>query len=207
MKTLGASIVICTAFLAAINVNAESIKVDMKPGLWQNDIKMLGDSASQMQSMQQEQMKQAMADMKKQFANMPPEQRKQMELYMAQAGMKIDGESMTFENGNVSVTPTSTSVKSCVTQAEIDRGEVADNSEGCTSTLKQLAINRFKSTQVCSGDSPSTMEAEVVFDSPKHYTGKGRMNQTMNGNPHVIEVAIEGAWLKSDCGDVKPDAE
>lgn len=207
MKIIGASVIACAAFLAMTSAHAETIKVDMKPGLWQNDIKMLGDSATQMQSMQQEQMKQAMADMKKQFANMPPEQRKQMEQYMAQAGMKMDGESMTFENGNVSVTPTSTSVKNCVTQAEIDRGEMADNDDECESTLTQLGKNRFKSTQVCSGDNPSTMEAEVSFDSPKHYTGKGRMNQTMNGKPHVVEVAMEGTWLGSDCGDVKPDQE
>lgn len=207
MKIIGTFFVACVAFVAAAGVNADVIKVDMKPGLWQNEIKMLGDGAAQLQSMQGEQMKAVMEQMKQQMANMPPEQRKQMEQYMAQAGVKMGGDGMSLENGAVSITPESTKVKNCVTQAEIDRGEVADNSEECTSTLKQIGKNRFKSTQVCSGDNPSTMEAEVVFDSPQHYTGKGRMNQTMNGKPHVIEIGMEGIWLGSDCGDVKPHQE
>lgn len=185
-----------------------SVKVDMKPGLWQNDMKMLGNAAAQLQSMQQEQMKTAMEEMKKQFANMPPEQRKQMEEYMAQSGMKFDGDSMSFDNGNMQVTPTSTSTKSCVTAEEIARGELTDNEEDeCSSTLKQLSKTRIQSTQVCGGDSPSTMEMEVEFSSPKHYAGKGQMSQTISGKPYVFEVAIEGTWLATDCGDVKPDQE
>lgn len=193
------------AFMLSLNVNGDTVKVDMKPGLWQNNIKMVGDSAAQIQSMQGEQMKTMMDEMKKQMATMPPEQRKQMEHYMAQSGMKVDDEGVTFENGNVKVTPTSSIVKNCVTQAEIDRGEMQNDSEGCTSTLKQISKNRFKSTQSCSGDNASMSEAEVVFHSPKHYTGKGYMNQTLNGKTHKIEMELEGTWLASDCGDVKPD--
>jgi len=204
MKFFIASFGLCAAVMAAMNVTADTIKVDMKPGLWQNKMSILGDGAAQMQSMQQEQMKQAMNEMKKQFANMPPEQRKQMEAYMKQAGMSVDGENLSFDNKKVSVSPTGTTVKSCVTQADIDRGEMAEKSENCTNNLKQLSKTHFKSTQVCTGDHPSTMEAEVEFDSPKHYTGKGRMNQTVAGKSHVVEVAMEGTWLGSDCGDVQP---
>lgn len=195
------------ALMLSVNVNADTVKVDMKPGLWQNNIKMVGDGAAQMQSLQGEQMKTIIEGMKKQMATMPPEQRKQMEQYMAQSGMKVEGDGMTFENGNVTVTPTSSSVKSCITQADIDRGEMQNDSDECKSTLKQISKNRFKSTQVCSGDASSTSEAEVVFHSPKHYTGKGYMNQSMNGKAHKIEVELEGTWLASDCGDVKPDMD
>lgn len=200
MKCIYASCIAAT-FMLSLHVNAEPVKVDMKPGLWQNNIKMVGDSAAQMQSLQGEEIKTMMEGMKKQMASMPPEQRKQMEQYMAQSGMKIDDEGLSFENGNVKVSPTESVVKNCVTQAEIDRGEMQVDSEGCTSTLKQISKNRFKSTQACSGDTASMSEAEVVFHSPKHYTGKGYMNQTMNGKTHKIEMELEGTWLTSDCGE------
>ena len=189
----------------ALPAVAESVKVDMAPGLWENKMQYTGDGAAQMQQMQSAQMETAMAEMKKQFAAMPPEQRKQMEALMEQSGMKISEEGMSFENNQVSVSADGATVKNCVTQAQIDSGDMGmDDSEDCTSTLTQVSSNRFKSVQVCTGENPSRSEGDIVFSSPKGYSGTGMMTQTVNGQPHKVTVAIDGTWLGSDCGDIQP---
>ena len=189
----------------AIPVFAKPLDVDMTPGLWENKMRYTGDGAAQIQQMQSAQMEAAMAEMKKQFAAMPPEQRKQMEALMAQSGMQITEEGMNFQNDHISVTKEGFTTKQCVTQEQIDTGDMGlDNGDECTHTLTQVSKNRFKSLQVCEGESASRSEAEVIFTSPKRYTGTGVMTQTMNGQTHSISVAVEGTWLGSDCGSIQP---
>lgn len=199
-------IVTSVAALAAALPALAAVKIDMKAGLWENQFSMTGDGAAQMQQLQSAQMQEAMAQMKAQLAAMPPEQRKQMEAMLGQSGMKISEDGINFKNDQVEISNKGTKVKSCVTQEEIDRGELPESDEGdnCTSTLTQVNSKRFKSTQVCTGDNPSRSEMDVVFDSPKRYTGTGVMTQTVSGQAHTMTVAMEGTWLDSDCGDIKP---
>lgn len=190
---------------SALPALAESVKVDMAPGLWENKMRYTGDGANQMQQMQSAQMQAAMAEMKAQFAAMPAEQRKQMEALMEQSGMQMSEEGMSFESNQVSLSAEGATVKNCVTQEEIDSGEMGmDDSDECTSTLTQVSRNRFKSVQVCGGENPSRSEGDIVFSSPKRYTGTGLMTQTVNGQQHKVTVAIDGTWLGSDCGDIQP---
>lgn len=193
-------------FVLALPVMAQSVKVDMAPGLWENKMQYTGDGAAQMQQMQSAQMETAMAEMKKQFAAMPPEQRKQMEALMEQSGVKMSEEGISFQNNQVQISADGATAKNCVTQAQIDSGDMGmDDSEECTSTLTQVSKNRFKSVQVCTGENPSRSEGDITFISPKRYSGTGNMTQTVNGQSHKLTVAIEGTWLGSDCGDIKPE--
>ncbi|WP_331353249.1 DUF3617 domain-containing protein [Cellvibrio sp. UBA7671] len=198
---LGFVAVIGTTVLSS---QAEPIKVDMKAGLWENNMTWDADSAKEMQAMQTDQMKAAMEQMKEQFANMPPEQRKQMEAIMAQSGMEIKDDGVSFKNDQVQVSPSGTNVKSCITQAEIDRGELPDDVDGCKSTITKISATRFKSTYVCSGEEQARGESEVNFHSPKHYSGTGTMVHMMNGEKRTMNFKMEGKWLGSDCGDIKP---
>lgn len=181
------------------------IKIDMKPGLWENSVKITGEGMAQMQHLYSEQMKQAMEDMKKQMANMPPEQRKMMEDAMAASGMQVNEDSIGFQDNQVTISKDGTVAKQCVTQADIDKGQLPEMDENCKSTLTQLDKNRFKSTHACGGENPSTMEAEVVFHSSTHYTGQGTSRQVIHGKPVEMIVNMEGKWLASHCGDVKPE--
>jgi hypothetical protein len=190
--------------ITAVPLQAEPIKVDMKAGLWENKVIWGGDSAEGTLAIQPDQVKLAMEEMKKQLANMPPEQRKQMEAMMAQSGMKVTDDGVSFNNNQVEISPTGTNAKVCVTQAQIDRGELPDDVKGCESALKKISATQFKSTHVCSGEYSGTGESEVTFHSPKHYTGTGKMNQVMNGEKRTMAFTMEGKWLSSDCGDVKP---
>jgi Protein of unknown function (DUF3617) len=189
----------------SLNLQAESVKINMKPGLWENTFSLAGDSGKKMEAMYSDQMKQAMAQMKEQFAKMPPEQRKQMEAMMAQTGMKVEGDAMTFKNGQVQVSEGKSTVKSCITQAQIDRGEMPDPDDNCKATLTQTSKNTIKSKMVCEGENSSVGESDITFHSPQHYTGSGKMTQTINGKPQMIETSMEGKWLSADCGDVLPE--
>jgi hypothetical protein len=198
------SVLVVALGITAVPLQAEPIKVDMKAGLWENKVIWGGDSAEGTPAIQPDQVKLAMEEMKKQLANMPPEQRKQMEAMMAQSGMKVTDDGVSFNNNQVEISPTGTNAKVCVTQAQIDRGELPDDVKGCESALKKISATQFKSTHVCSGEYSGTGESEVTFHSPKHYTGTGKMNQVMNGEKRTMAFTMEGKWLSSDCGDVKP---
>jgi hypothetical protein len=188
---------------------ADNIRVDMKPGLWQNTMNFEGDAAKQMADMQTAQLTSAMAEMKKQMAAMPPEQRKQMEAIMAQSGVSLSDQGVSINHDEVQISSKGTVAKNCITQAQIDRGELNESDEGCSSSLKKIGANHFKSTQVCQGEDASNghnnSEMEIKFDSPKHYRGKGTMTQTVSGKTHVVQMNLEGIWLGSDCGKIKPE--
>ena len=186
------------------SAQAESIKVDMSPGLWENNMTWDGEGMKELQAQQTEEMKAAMAQMKEQFATMPPEQRKQMEAIMAQSGLQMNDDGVNFNNDQVQVSSSGTKVKSCITQAEIDRGEFPDNAEGCQSTIQKISATRFKATFICAGAEQSTGESEVTFHSPKHYSGSGKMTTQFEGKPRVMTFKMEGTWLGSDCGSVAP---
>ncbi len=194
---------VLTGVLCAVAAQAD-VKIDMKPGLWENTIKMSDQSARQMQAAYGDQMKQAMVEMQKQLAEMPPEQRKMMEEAMAASGMKITEQGVTYDGGNVSISNDKTVVKNCVTQADIDKGRFREEEEGCTSTLKQVDKKRIEATEICSGESPSSSEMEIHFHSQTHYTGKGKTTQSVEGKPVEITVSLEGKWLAADCGDLSP---
>lgn len=201
MKTL---VSVCMVALSALSAQAEPIKVDMQAGLWENKITFDGSVADGIPVVQPDQMKLAMDEMKKQLANMPPEQRKQMEAMMAQSGMKVTDDGVSFNNDQVTISPTGTNAKLCVTQEQINRGDLPDDVNGCESVLKQVSATQFRSTHICSGEYSGTGESEVTFHSPKHYTGKGEMTQVMNGEKRVVKFDMEGKWLATDCGDIKP---
>lgn len=181
------------------------VKIDMKPGLWENRVNLSGKSAEKMQDAYADQMKQAMAEMKKQLAEMPPEQRKQMEEMLGDSGVKMDEKSLSFEDGRVSISQDGTLARSCVTQAEIDKGQLREPQHGCRSDLTQIDKNRIKSTEICSGDVPSSSEMEIHFHSSTHYTGQGKTTQIIEGKPSEMAFSLEGKWLASDCGDIRPN--
>jgi hypothetical protein len=204
MKNTTIKVGIAVVSLMLFPAQAESIKVDMSPGLWENNMSFDGAGMKELQAQQTEEMKAAMAQMKEQLANMPPEQRKQMEAVMAQSGLQMNDDGISFNNAQVQVSASGTKVKSCITQAEIDRGEFPDNAEGCQSTIQKLSATRFKATFVCAGAEQSTGESEVTFHSPKHYSGNGKMTTQFEGKPRVMTFKMEGTWLGSDCGSVAP---
>ena len=151
------------------------------PGLWEHSFTMKSDDGK---------MEKAMTEMQKQMAAMPPEQRKQMEAAMASRGVKVGAGG--------------TSVKVCVTKEEAAKPPEARMSAGnCTQKDIQRSGNTMKFKFECT-QPPSTGEGEMSFVSDKAYTGKTSVTSQVAGRPQQMNMEMQGKWLASDCGDVKP---
>ena len=151
------------------------------PGLWEHSFTMKSDDGR---------MEKAMAEMQKQMAAMSPEQRKQMEGAMASRGVKLGA--------------TGNSVKVCVTKEEAAKPpEARMNAGNCTQKDMQRSGNTMKFKYECT-QPPSTGEGEMTFVSDKAYSGKTTVTSQVAGRPQQMNMEMQGKWLSSDCGDVKP---
>ncbi|MCJ0764646.1 DUF3617 domain-containing protein [Variovorax terrae] len=159
---------------------------NIKPGLWEITSKMQSASG---------QLEQSMAQMQKQLASMPPEQRKMMEDMLAKQGLKQDPAS-------------GITAKSCVTPEMAARGAMPIQQHGeCTNTLSPRVGNTVKVAFTCATRPPSSGEGEITFASNEAYSMKMRMNTTTpQGKPETVTLDGTGKWLGADCGNVKPTA-
>lgn len=153
----------------------------MQPGLW--EIHNKTNNAE---------MDQAMAEMQKQLASMPPEQRKQMESMMAQQGVRMGKPGA--GGGMV--------VQTCMTKEMIDRNDMPMQ-DGCRVTRNQRSGNVQKIAFACTSP-PSSGEGQFTFTSPQAYSSKMTVRATVEGKPQTTTMETTGKWLKADCGNVKP---
>ena len=171
--------VLAAAALAAACLPAHA--QSLKPGLWEINNKMKGSA----------EMDQAMGEMQKQLAGMPPEQRKQMEAMMAQRGVRMApaaGGGMT--------------VQMCMTREMVERNDVPMQ-DGCTVTKQQRTGNTMKMAFNCSNP-PSSGEGEFTFMGAEAYRSHMVMKTMAQGKPETMEMDATGKWLGADCGSVKP---
>ena len=152
----------------------------MKPGLWEITNQMQGAAGGQM------------AEMQKQMASMPPEQRKMMEDMMAKQGMQMGKAS----GGGMAV-------KVCMTKEMVERNEVAQQQDGCTHTTSPRSGNTMKFAFVCTKP-PSRGDGQVTFVSPEAYTMQMKAVTTVKGKEEAMDMQASGKWLGTDCGNIKP---
>jgi len=154
----------------------------MKPGLWEINNKMGGG-----------QMDAQMAEMQKQLAQMPPEQRKQMEAMMAQRGMKMGG-----AGGG-------TTMQVCMTKEMVERSDMPmqQQQNDCKVTSQSRSGNTMKMAYTCASP-PSSGEGEFTYNGAESYSSKMTINTTANGKPQVMKMEGTGKWLGADCGNIKP---
>jgi hypothetical protein len=150
----------------------------LKPGLWEINNKMSGG-----------QMDQAMVEMQKQMAAMPPGERKQMEAMLAQRGVKM----APGAGGGMAV-------QMCMTKEMAERNDMPMQ-DGCRMTQQTRSGNTMKMAFTCTKP-PSSGEGQVTFTSSEAYTS--RMTVKSAGDTMTIEGS--GKFLKADCGNVKPIA-
>ncbi len=191
---------------SVISFNVQAAHVDMKPGLWEYTMKMDGASANTEQKAQQEQLAKGLDAMKKQLANLPPEQRKMLEDMMGEQGIKVTDSSLDMASKGMQLFKDGTIVKECLTQEEINRGELPEQSGGCENKLTQLSANVVKVTYTCQGEPPSQGESIITFQNPKAYTGHATFKTTIGDHTETFHAEQSGKWLSSDCGDIKPEA-
>lgn len=157
----------------------------MKPGLWEITNKMGGDMGAKMAA--------AQAQMQKQLAAMPPEQRKQMEKMMAQQGV---GMSPGAAGGGMAA-------RVCISKEMAARNEPPAQQGDCKQENLQRSGKTTKFKFTCSKP-PSSGEGEVTMHSPESYTMKMNMTSQAKGKPEQMTMEAQGKWLSNDCGNLKP---
>jgi hypothetical protein len=171
-----------TLFAAALMFGSLHVVAQTQaPGLWENSFKMKSQDGE---------LEKGMAEMQKQMAAMPPDQRKQIEDMMASRGMSMGAQG--------------TSVKVCVTKEDVARKAEPQFREGCTQQVVQRTANSMKVKFECTKPQPMSGEGEMSFISDKAYTGKSTMTSKADGKAQQMTMELAGKWLAADCGDVKP---
>lgn len=172
------SILATALAVLAASAAAQSIK----PGLWEMNTKMSGNP----------QMEQAMAEMQKQLAAMPPEQRKQMEEMMAKQGVKMGPGA----GGGMAA-------QVCITKEMAERQEMPMNQAGCKITSQSKTGNVTKMAYACTNP-PSSGEGTYTYHSAESFSSKMVTRTTVQGRAETMTMDGNGKWLKADCGAIKP---
>lgn len=160
--------------------SASAFAQSTAPGLWEIQNKMGGNP----------ELDQAMAQMQKQMASMPPAQRKQMEAMMGQNGMSVGANGVTM--------------KVCITPEMAARAEMPSQTQGdCTGSVVSRSGNTLKSRFECKNP-PTRGEGTYTFTGDKAYAMHMTMQTTRNGKPESMTLDGQGKWLSADCGSVKP---
>ncbi len=155
----------------------------MKPGLWEMSHNVSSSDA---------QMNAAMAEMQKQLAAMPPEQRKAMQQMMERNGVQVN----VGPGGALSS-------RMCMTKEMIQRKEFPVQEGDCKQKVTPVSGNRMKVAFNC-GKPPASGEGEIVVDSDTSYRVKMHIKSTDGGEQRNVDMDVTGKWLGADCGNLRP---
>ncbi|WP_228613678.1 DUF3617 domain-containing protein [Alkalimonas sp.] len=154
---------------------ANSLKLDMEPGLWEHSFSMKSESGE---------LEKAMAEAQRQLEGLPAAQRRMMESMLEQQGIRFGG--------------TSSSIRVCLTQQEIDQGMLPQQ-DGCQQTLEPQGDNRFRFSFQCDTNPPSRGQGEMVLESPRAYRGNAQFTTEVNGRAERMTMQQQGKWLQAEC--------
>lgn len=167
---------------AALMLGLTAAAQSAKPGLWEVTSKIGGNP----------ELERAQAELQKQLAAMPPEQRKMMEQMMAGHGMQ-----MGMAGG-------ATTMRFCLSKEMAERQELPVQTEGdCTTTITERSPRSMKMSFRCTNP-PSSGEGVWSFDGDARYTMKMVTHSTVQGRPQRMTIDGSGRWLGADCGSLKP---
>jgi hypothetical protein len=170
------------AFVAAAALPASA--QTLKPGLWEITNKMEGGSG---------QMNNAMAEMQKNLASMPPDQRKMIEEQMAKSGVKMGSGGPA---GGMSL-------QICMTREMVEKNELPAQQGDCKTTTQSRSGNTMKMAFACTNP-PSSGEGQVTFNGAESYTSRMNISTQVQGKPEKVTMQGSGKWLAADCGNVRP---
>lgn len=160
----------------------------LAPGLWEMSMQTPGSPD----------LGAAMSQMQEQLANMPPEQRKQLEAMLAQRGLSIPGAAPGAAGAGGPP-----AVRVCISKEAAARGDIPDPEGRCRQENLKRSGNKVSFNFSCTNP-PATGTGEYVFTSDRAYTGKMNVNTERAGKPLSMEMQLSGRFLSADCGDVKP---
>ena len=165
---------------ATLITAAIAATLDVKPGLW--EVTSQGEATGMPPIPPQA------------LAQMSPQQREQVMAAM-------QGAMAHANQPNVS--------RSCITRKMLERGwdPNQDHRGNCTQTQTSSTSRTLDARMVCTGEQQATGNLHIeALDSQ---TISGTFNMVMSGGSNTMTVkrTLQGKWLGSDCGDVKPNGE
>ncbi|OEZ54315.1 MULTISPECIES: DUF3617 domain-containing protein [unclassified Duganella] len=168
-------LIVSLAMLAAVQASAQTIK----PGLWELSNKVKTGNA---------QTDQAMGMALKQLANMPPEQRAQIEAMMKQNGASLP---KAGADGGMVIT-------ACVTPEMVAKKELPMNQKGkCTSKSEPVAGGMNISFSCTEPASSGT--GTLRFNGDSSYVMNMNVSSEAGGKPQNVQVESTGRWLGASC--------
>jgi len=162
--------------LMALGHAADSLKLNVKPGLWEMSSE---GQASGVPPISEDAL-----------AQMTPEQRARFQAAM-QATMSNATKPRLFKN--------------CITPEKIAQGfDVQPNqSPSCQRTVTSISSSEFKISSVCSrADGGTTMEMHLQATGSEQVSGTVHVVVSRGGKTMTVDNNIHGKWLSSDCGNV-----
>lgn len=172
--------ILSAAFASALTLgqtaSAAPLKLDIEPGLWQHNFSIQSASGELERAMQQ---------LEQQLASIPAAQRQMMEKMMASQGVSFD-----FKSKSVQV---------CLTQQEIDRGQLPQQ-DGCQQKIHQIGDNSYNFTFSCDTKPPTSGNGVITLSNRKAYTGNATFTTDVNGKAEQMTLQQSGKWLQANCG-------
>lgn len=169
--------------LGACAFAASTYAQDLKPGLWEISQNMKSGSGE---------LERNMAQMQKQLASMPPEQRRMVEEMMAKQGVAKGAGGGAGGSSRI-----------CLTKEMIERNEMPANRGDCRMTKRERRGNIMDVAYQCAAP-PSSGEGRYTVVSPEAYTMKMTVRTTVQGKSETMTMDGSGKWLGANCGNVKP---
>jgi len=170
---------IAVGFSALLATVAVAATLDVKPGLW--EVTTQGETTGMPPIPPQV------------LAQMTPQQRAQM---------------MAAMQGRMNQPDVS---RSCVTQKMLDRGMSFDHggNNQCTQSTVSSTSHSLDLRIVCTGEEQQKANGTMHIDATNResFTGAFNMVSTDGTNTMTMKRTMQGKWLGSDCGSVKPHEE
>ena len=97
--------------------------------------------------------------------------------------------------------------KQCITQADVDKGfePMADMERAnCTRTVTSSTATLRAGRITCTGEMTGSGNYRFEARTPDSVIGNWDATMSHGGSPMTMKGAVQGKWLGSDCGDVKP---
>jgi hypothetical protein len=183
-KILLAIVMACPAGLLA-----QDIKIDVKPGLWENT------TTSQISGLTMPNMPQLTPE---QLAQMPPAARARVE------GMMKGGAGA----------PTTNVMKACVTAEQLNHALIDNGDKSCSYKVTGSSSSTQNIHVECTrGNTKSGGDVTLTRIDSEHVKGEANMKATGDASTQgsmaqnmTIKLSFSNRWLGSDCGDVKPSS-
>lgn len=170
------------AFALAAAAGAATAQPATQPGLWEirSSFKSSGG-----------QMEQAMAEMQKQMAGMPAEQRKMMQDMLAKQGMAMGA-------GGPGM-----NIRRCVTPEMAARDDIPVQEGDCKQTITSRSAKVLDMQFTCTNP-PSSGTGRFTFVDARNYTANVKTTTVVDGRKEQMDMQMTGKWLSADCGKLAP---